>query len=75
MKEIKIAPVEYCIFRYLLAREGQTVLIKDVASAIGIAYQTVSKYVNLRVNCGDIQRDGKKFTIINPYIREAINNG
>lgn len=75
MEETKLSPVEFCIFRYLLANEGHTVIISDVARTVGITYQTASKYINAHINCGNIQRDGRKFVIVNPYIREVVANG
>ena len=75
MEEVKLSITEFFILKQILLNEGHTLLIKDIAAATHLTYQTVSRHVNKFVNQGDIQREGKKFTIVNPYFREAVANG
>ena len=75
MEELKLSIVEFFILRQILLNEGRTLLIKDIAKATHLTYQTVSRHVNKFVNQGDVQREGKVFHIVNPYIREQVANG
>lgn len=75
MAKPNLSIVEFFILKQILLNEGHTLLIKDIAAATHLTYQTVSKHVNKFINQGDVQRDGKKFRIVNPYIREQITNG
>lgn len=72
--ETKLSPIEFRILRYMMIHNGETILIKDIARTTNLSKQTVSKHVNKFVNSGDIQRDGKQFTIINPYIWSVLKN-
>lgn len=75
MEKLKLNIIEFHILRYLLKHEGETVLVKDVANFNRVSKQTASKYINRHVYCGDIQRDGKTYSVVNPYLREVLANG
>lgn len=52
------------IYKYIYIHDDETILIKDIARAVGFTEKTVIKYVRWLVRREYIKKDGKHFKII-----------
>lgn len=51
------------VLRYIQEHDGQTILIKNIATDTAINPKTISKKIKILAETGYIIRDGKKFTV------------
>ncbi len=49
------------IYNFIKARDGQTILVKDIQEALKISNKTVTKKIKFLIENGYIRREGKKF--------------
>lgn len=52
------------IYKYIYIHDDETILIKDIARAVGFTEKTVIKYIRWLVRREYIKKDGKHFKII-----------
>lgn len=52
------------ILNFLKDHDGQTVLMNDIAENLGITRQTVTTHIKKMTEGNIIDRDGKKFVIL-----------
>lgn len=58
------------IYRYIELRDGQTILIKDIAEDLDTTVVTVRKYLKWLTKRKLIKKTGKRFEIVNQFTEE-----
>lgn len=52
------------IYKYIYRNDGQTILLKDMATELYISRPTINKYIRWLERREIIKKDGKKFSIL-----------
>ncbi len=61
---MKLNLTQRVILNFLKDHDGQTVLLKDIAEELGITRQTVTTHIKKMTESNIIDRDGKKFVVL-----------